>query len=84
VLARYVGVYELRPGFDLTISAGPNGGLMGQATGQGAFPLSAESDSTFYFEAASISIEFVRDPAGVVTHMLFEQGSATTEAKRKD
>ena len=83
ILARYAGVYELKPGFDLTISVGPNGGLMGQATGQAAFPLLAESETTFFFEAAGLSIEFVRDAAGVVTHMIFEQGGGRVEAKKK-
>jgi hypothetical protein len=83
VLARYVGVYELKPGFDLTISTGPGGGLTGQATGQGVFPLAAESETKFFFEAANISIEFVRSAAGVVTHMVFEQGGGRVEAKRK-
>jgi hypothetical protein len=43
ILARYTGVYELKPGFDLTIAVAPGGGLTGQATSQGAFPLLAES-----------------------------------------
>jgi CubicO group peptidase (beta-lactamase class C family) len=83
VLARYVGVYELKPGFDLTIAVGPGGGLTGQATGQGAFPLLAESPTKFFFEPAAITIEFVSSPAGVVTHMVFDQGGAKVEAKRK-
>jgi CubicO group peptidase (beta-lactamase class C family) len=83
VLARYVGVYELKPGFDLTIALGPGGGLTGQATGQGPFPLLAESPTRFFFEQASITIEFVSNAGGAVTHMIFEQGGGKVEAKRK-
>lgn len=82
VLERYPGVYELKPGFDLTVSLG-DGGLMAQATGQGAFPLSAESPTRFFFEPASITLEFVSGADGAITHMLFEQGGGKTEARRK-
>jgi hypothetical protein len=83
MLARFVGVYELKPGFDLTIAVGPGGGLTGQATGQGAFPLQAESPTKFFFEQAAITIEFVSNADGAVTHMIFEQGGGKVEAKRK-
>ncbi len=83
ILARYTGVYELKPGFDLTIAVAPGGGLTGQATGQGAFPLLAEAPTKFFFDQASITIEFVSNAEGVVTHMIFEQGGGKVEAKRK-
>ena len=82
VLAKYAGVYELRPGFDLTVAVA-NNTLTAQATGQSAFPLAAESPTRFYFEPASITLEFVSDAAGVVTHMLFQQGPVKTEARRR-
>lgn len=83
ILARYVGVYELKPGFDLAIAVGPGGGLTGQATGQGAFPLMAESPTTFFFEQAGITIEFATSTTGAVTHLVFEQGGGKVDAKRK-
>lgn len=81
-LPRLAGTYELRPGFDLTITV-ENNTVMGQATGQPKFPLAAESPTKFFIDAASIAIEFVSDDKGVVTHIVFQQGPATINARRK-
>ena len=60
VLDRYVGVYELMPDFNITLTREGNV-LSAQATGQGAFPLTATSDTEFHFQPAGIRIVF---PAG--------------------
>ncbi len=72
-LEPYAGTYQLQPGFDLQITV-EGGQLMAQATGQGKFPLSAESPTKFFFEAAGIVITFVREASGALSHMEFEQG----------
>ncbi len=60
VLDRYLGVYELTPGFNITITR--NGGtLSAQATGQDAFALTATAETEFQFQPAGIRIVF---PAG--------------------
>jgi len=60
VLDRYVGVYELMPDFNITVTRDGNV-LSAQATGQGAFPLTATSDTEFHFQPAGIRVVF---PAG--------------------
>ncbi len=60
VLDRYVGVYELTPGFNITVTRVGNV-LSAQATGQGAFPLTPTSDTEFHFQPAGIRVVF---PAG--------------------
>ena len=60
-LQAYTGVYK-NPDFPLDISVFiENDTLMAQATGQGAFPLTATSTTAFRFAAAGIVIEFEQD-----------------------
>jgi len=73
VLNLYAGTYQLQPGFDLQVTL-EGGQLMAQATGQGKFPLSAESPTKFFFEAAGIVMTFVMEASGALSHMEFEQG----------
>jgi len=57
-LASYLGTYssnELPLKIDITIN---NGVLMGQATGQAAFPLEAKEKDIFVFDQAGIVLEF--------------------------
>lgn len=72
-LEPYVGTYQLQPGFDLQVTV-EGGQLMAQATGQGKFPLAAESPTKFFFEAAGIVMTFVTEASGALSHMEFEQG----------
>ena len=60
VLDRYLGVYELMPNFNITITR-EGSVLSAQATGQDPFALTATSDTEFHFQAAGIRIVF---PAG--------------------
>lgn len=83
ILARYTGTYELAPGFDLHITL-EGSQLMAQATGQGKFPLQAESPTRFFFDQAGITIEFIADATGAATHMQFvQQGALNVKAPRK-
>lgn len=79
VLDRYVGVYELQPGFNITVTRAGNV-LSAQATGQGAFALTPTSDTEFHFQPAGIRMVF---PAGDGPAQSFtlHQGGAR-EAKR--
>ncbi|MEL6390151.1 MAG: serine hydrolase [Bacteroidota bacterium] len=73
VLERYVGTYSAT-GFPLDIAITSDGTqLYGQATGQGRFPLSATSKSTFTFSASGIQIEFTVNEVGDYD-MNFSQG----------
>ena len=82
VLAQYVGVYELAPGFDLTLRV-DGGQVTAQATGQGAFPIYAEAEDRFFARVVDIEIEFVRDAGGEVSGLVLQQGPVRTEAARK-
>ncbi len=72
--AAYEGVYELAPGFEITISA-REGLLFAQATGQGQFGLRAQGDHTFIasFDDA-VRIVFVVEGARATTLILYQGG----------
>jgi hypothetical protein len=60
-----------------------NGQLMTQATGQGKFPLFAESETKFFLKAVDAEVEFVRDPAThAVAHLVLYQ-NGVHEAKKQ-
>ena len=73
VLDRYVGEYELQPGFTITISR-KGEQLMAQATGQEAIELSAESETKFNAKIAGIAMTFVTGTDGVATELILHQG----------
>lgn len=60
VLDRYVGVYQLTPAMNVTITRDGDQ-LMAQATGQGAFPLLATSETEFHYQPSDLRMTF---PAG--------------------
>jgi hypothetical protein len=80
-LGRYVGVYELTPGLNITI-ARVDGGLTAQASGQGTFPLTATSETEFHFQPAGIRIVFPEGEGSTQSFTLFQGGPH--EAKRID
>lgn len=72
-LAAYEGVYAAE-NFPLKITIkAVDGALTGQATGQGAFPLEANSETSFTFKAAGIKIDFMIED-GVINKFNFSQG----------
>jgi CubicO group peptidase (beta-lactamase class C family) len=81
-LARYVGVYSLLAGFDLTVSV-ENGQLMVQGTGQAKLPVFAESPTEFFYKVVDAQITFVPDKDGNVNMLVLHQNGANLEAKRK-
>jgi hypothetical protein len=82
VLDTYVGTYTLQPGFDIQITL-EEGQLAGHGTGQGRFPLSAETNARFFNAALGLDIEFIKNAQGAVTGMEFQQGPATLKAVKK-
>lgn len=73
ILQKYVGEYELRPGFIVTITL-DNNILSAQATGQGKVNLVAKSETDFHLEIAeSIGLTFNRDEKGEVTGLTLHQ-----------
>ena len=81
ILARYVGTYELRPGFDMVITL-EGSQLISQATGQGKIPLFAESETKFFPKVIDAQIEFFKDDKGAVTYLVLHQGPAEIKARR--
>jgi CubicO group peptidase (beta-lactamase class C family) len=82
VLEQYVGTYELPTGEFVVTLLGDR--LITQATGQDArIPLYAESETTFFTTVIDAQLEFARDSAGRVTHLILRQGPVTIKAPRK-
>lgn len=81
VLATYVGTYELQPGFNVDITLNGNQ-LVAKATGQGAFDLFAESETTFFAKVTPLKIIFNKDATGKVTEFILEQSGAKMPAKK--
>ncbi len=81
IFDRYVGKYELRPGFVVTIAReGDN--LTAQATGQAKFELLPESETKFFAKAPPIALAFVMGQDGKVTHFVLSQAGQELQAKK--
>ncbi|GHB72051.1 serine hydrolase [Persicitalea jodogahamensis] len=81
VLRSYEGTYAA-PDFPLEIKVFvQDGKLFGQATGQGAFPLTAYSDTDFGFEVAKIEMNFFEKDGQKAFH--FSQGPSRFDFVRK-
>jgi CubicO group peptidase (beta-lactamase class C family) len=81
VYAQYVGTYEVRPDYILTV-AHEDFYLVIQPTGQAPTKFFVESQSTFFSIDPYIQIQFLKDTAGSVTGLLLTQRGQTSEARR--
>jgi uncharacterized protein (TIGR01244 family) len=77
---RYVGEYELMPGFNVVITK-EGGKLMGEPTGQSKLELIPESPTKFAIREVSAQIEFIVE-GEKATGFNFTQGGRTQLAKR--
>lgn len=82
ILAKYVGVYEVDPGFNLVMTL-EDGKLMTQATGQPKFQLFAESDTKFFLKVVDAEVEFFTNEKGEVTHLVLHQGGRDITGTKK-
>jgi CubicO group peptidase (beta-lactamase class C family) len=82
VLGPYVGQYELRPGFEFSVTRKEDSLLL-QPAGQPAIELFPESDTRFFARAVNMEVTFVRGESRV-TQLIFRQNSREMPAKRKD
>lgn len=73
VLERYVGTYQMAPGFDFVFAV-ENRHLVGHATGQSKLLLYPESEHLFFLKEVDAQIEFVADALGKVNEMVLHQG----------
>lgn len=81
ILKRYVGMYELMPGFELTFTL-EEGKLMTQATGQPKFEIFAESETKFFLKVTVASVEFLFDEAGKVNALILKQSGQEMRAPK--
>lgn len=81
VLDRYVGEYQLAPGFTVTFTREGNR-LFTQATGQQRFEVFAQSETKFFLKVVDAQVEFVTGPDGKVNTIILYQGGNQTEGKR--
>lgn len=78
---KFVGEYELVPGFVLTFRR-EGDKLMSQATAQQAFQVFPESKTRFFLKVVDAQIEFNSDTDGNVTGLTLYQGGRVMPAKR--
>jgi CubicO group peptidase (beta-lactamase class C family) len=81
LLSRYLGEYELMPGFSIVITS-EAGRLAGQATGQPKLEIFAESETNFFLKAVDAQIIFDLDAADRVTGLTLFQGGQKLPGKK--
>jgi hypothetical protein len=79
----YVGKYELRPDFIMTVSR-DGSRFLTQATGQNVIEIFPMSDTKFFRKALEAEITFVKSADGTVTHLMLTQNGRTQMAKKMD
>lgn len=82
ILDSYVGAYELKPSFVITISRDGQG-LSAQATGQPPFRMHATSAREFAVYVLRASLSFEVDAQGKVTATVLHQGGKDQRAIRR-
>jgi hypothetical protein len=82
VLKTYVGEYEMRADWILTVTF-ENGSLWGQPTNQQKRQIFAESPTKFYLKDLPVTFEFQKDAKGTVTgvHMV-QEGRGERDLKK--
>ena len=83
VLKKYVGKYEISPGFVVTISL-EEGVLMGQPTGQNKVALESVSETEFLVPSVRANVQFVMNDEGEVTELVLKQAGNDATAKKID
>jgi hypothetical protein len=81
VYDRYPGVYELSPGFSLTITR-EGAKLMAQGTGQPKFELIPQSANTFSAKEVQLLIEFVIGTDGKASSLVLNQAGQRLTGKK--
>ena len=80
-LDTYVGEYRLAPAFVIGVKK-DSGGLVAQATGQGANPIYPSARDEFFFRVVDAQLSFVRDSTGRVSSLILHQGGRDLPAPR--
>lgn len=82
ILKKYLGVYNLAEGFDLTITL-EDGKLFAKATGQNAFSLKPLSETKFEYDVIDANMEFELNEDGTVKQLNFHQGGVDLTGIKK-
>lgn len=83
ILNKYVGEYELQPGFSITVTR-EEGQLLAQGTGQNKIKIYAESPTLFFVKVIDAKMEFLPDDNGNFSRLILYQNGQKYEAKRKE
>ena len=78
---QYVGKYELRPDFVMTVAREGNS-LIAQATGQNKIEIFPESETTFFPKVVDATISFEKDASGRVVALVLDQGGRKQRGKK--
>jgi CubicO group peptidase (beta-lactamase class C family) len=81
VLRRYVGVYQLAPGFEVTVRLDGDV-LRATPTNQPESPLVPESETRFSVREANAVVDFETDATGAVTRLILHQGGRQIPAPK--
>jgi D-alanyl-D-alanine-carboxypeptidase/D-alanyl-D-alanine-endopeptidase len=79
-LQKYIGTYELMPGFNMTITL-EDGQLAAQATGQPKTTIYAESETRFHYKVVNAQIEFVLNNGDAEKLILYQNNAELTGKK---
>lgn len=80
-LDRYVGRFELMPGFVLAIT-NEDGALFAQATRQPKFPIFAEAEDRFFLKVVDAQLTFFFGEDGKATNVVLHQGGQNLPGKK--
>ena len=80
-LESYVGIYELAPGFILTVTRDGNQ-LKAQATGQPQFPVFAKSANVFFYKVVQAQLTFNKNAENAVASVTLHQGGREIVGKK--
>jgi CubicO group peptidase (beta-lactamase class C family) len=83
IMAKYIGVYEVAPNFDISITL-EDGKLMSQATGQNKFEIFAESQTKFFLKVVDAQIEFIENNDGKFESFILYQGGQEVSGQKKN
>lgn len=81
ILDRYVGKYQLAPGFILSITR-EGDHLYAQATGQSKNEVFAESEKDYFLKVVDAQFTFETNAGGVATQVVLRQAGQNIPAKR--
>lgn len=79
---RYLGVYEIAPGFELSITRDGDR-LYAQATGQSTLEVYPSSETEFFLKVVDAKLRFLPGDDGRATHLILIQGGREMKAPRK-